>query len=168
MGSHVLGFLEEEKRGCRQGDPISAYLFFAQKCLQFLLKKTKMLKGLLSVRRNVKYQFADDSELFQNGKSKTFEETIRVLGDFGNKSGLKINIEKKKKMKKRRSKTLVWLGSNINSNIRCMPHLKFEWNPTKFKILGIWFTNDPKRCTRLNIDTKFQEVKSLFIMWSGG
>ena len=42
-----------------------------------------------------------------------------------------------------------------------MPHMKFEWNPTKFKILGIWFTNDPKRCARLlNTDSKFQEVKA--------
>ena len=63
---------------------------------------------------------------------------------------------------------LGWLGSNINSNIRYMPHLKFEWNPANFKIVGIWFTNDPKRCARLNIDIKFQEVKRVSIMWSGG
>ena len=25
-----------------------------------------------------------------------------------------------------------------------MPHLQMEWNPPKFKILGIWFTNDLK------------------------
>ena len=46
-----------------------------------------------------------------------------------------------------------------------MPHLKFEWNPPKFKILGIWSTNDLGSCARLNFDTKFQEVKSLFIIW---
>ena len=108
------------------------------------------------VRPNIKYQFADDPELFQNGKSKTFEETIRVLNDFGNKSGLKISIEKI---------IVIWLGSNTNSNIRYMPHLKFEWNPPKFKILGIWFTNDLESCARLNFDIKFQEVKSLFIIW---
>ena len=39
-------------------------------------------------------QFADDTDLFQNGKGKTFEETIRALGDFGNKSELKIYTEK--------------------------------------------------------------------------
>ena len=84
------------------------------------------------VRPNIKYQFADDPELFQNGKSKTFEETIRVLDDFGNKSGLKINIEKT---------IVIWLGSNTNSNIRYMPHLKLEWNPPKFKILGLQTTS---------------------------
>ena len=95
--------------------------------------------------------------MFQNGKSKTFEETIRVLDDFGNKSGLKSNIEKKT--------AVIWLGSNPNSNIRYMPHLKFEWNPPTFKIFGIWFTNDLESCARWNVDTKFQEVKSLFIIW---
>ena len=25
-----------------------------------------------------------------------------------------------------------------------MPHLQMEWNSPKFKILGIWFTNDLK------------------------
>ena len=84
------------KRRCRQRDPISPYLFIlCAEILVIMIKKTEILKGLLSVRPNIKYQFADDTELFQNGKSKTFEETIRVLNDFGNKSGLKINIEKK-------------------------------------------------------------------------
>ena len=80
---------------------------------------------------------------------------IRVLDDFGNKSGLKINIEKT---------IVIWLGLNTNSNIRYMPHLKFKWNPPKFKILGIWFTNDLESCARLNFVTKFQKVKSLFII----
>ena len=31
--------------------------------------------------------------------------------------------------------------------------------PPKFKILGIWFTNDLESCARLNFDTKFQEAK---------
>jgi len=122
-----------------------------------MIKENRDIKGIIIGQTEHKIsQFADDTELFQNGKSKTFEETIRVLDDFGNKSGLKINIEKT---------IVIWLGSNTNSNIRYMPHLKFEWNPPKFKILGIWFTNDPESCARLNFDTKFQEVKSLFIIW---
>ena len=146
------------KRGCRQGDPISPYLFIlCAEILAIMIKENRDIKGIIIGQTEHKIsQFADDTELFQNGKSKTFEETIRVLDDFGNKSGLKINIEKT---------IVIWLGSNTNSNIRYMPHLKFEWNPPKFKILGIWFTNDLSSCARLNFDTKFQEVKSLFIIW---
>ena len=46
-----------------------------------------------------------------------------------------------------------------------MPHLKFEWNPTKFRILGIWFTNDLKGCAQLNFDIKFQVAKKKCIIW---
>ena len=36
-----------------------------------------------------------------------------------------------------------------------MPHLQMEWNPPKFKILGIWFTNDLKECEVLNFSDFF-------------
>ena len=73
----------------------------------------------------------------KNGDRKSFEETIRVLEDFGNKSGLKIDIEKT---------IIVWIGSEKNSNVRYLPHLNFEWNSPQYKILGVWFTDDPKKC----------------------
>ena len=44
-----------------------------------------------------------------------------------------------------------------------MPHLKFEWNPAKFRILGIWFTNDLKGCAQLNLDVP--GGKKLFMIW---
>ena len=37
---------------------------------------------------------------------------------------------------------LVWLGSKRNSVVKYMQYLGMEWNPPKFKVLGIWFTND--------------------------
>ena len=50
-------------------------------------------------------QFATDADLFQNGKNKAFKETIQVLDDFRNKSGLKIKIG---------TTIIEWLGSNCN------------------------------------------------------
>ena len=95
-----------------------------------MIKENRDIKGIIIGQTEHKIsQFADDTELFQNEKSKTFEETIRVLDDFGNKSGLKINID---------FFFVIWLGSNTNSNIRYMPNLKFEWNPPKFKILMVY------------------------------
>ena len=42
-----------------------------------------------------------------------------------------------------------------------MPHLNVEWNPPKFKILGIWFTNDMKQCEVINFQEQFSEIKAL-------
>jgi len=33
-----------------------------------------------------------------------------------------------------------------------------EWNPPKFKILGIWFTNDLKECEVLNFSEFFWDT----------
>ena len=46
-----------------------------------------------------------------------------------------------------------------------MPHLKIVWNPSQFKILGVWFTQDLKDCETI-IMKSFFEVKALFNTWS--
>lgn len=73
-------------------------------------------------------QFADDTQTFQNGDGISFEETIKILNIFGKISGLNMNCEKT---------SAVWLGRQRRSTKKYMPHLKMEWNPPKFKILGI-------------------------------
>ena len=35
-----------------------------------------------------------------------------------------------------------------------MPHLKTVWNPSQFKILGVWFTQDLKDCEKINYNGK--------------
>ena len=47
-----------------------------------------------------------------------------------------------------------------------MPHLKIVWNPSQFKILGVWFTQDLKDCEKINYNEFFFEVKALFNIWS--
>ena len=47
-------------------------------------------------------------------------------------------------------------GSVINEIL-----LQMEWNPPKFKILGIWFTNDLKECEVFN----FSELFFLFVFF---
>ena len=59
----------------------------------------------------------------------------------------------------------VWLGSDKNSVVRFMNHLDIDWNPPKFKILGIWFTNDLKNCYDINYQEKLADVKHLFKVW---
>ena len=40
-----------------------------------------------------------------------------------------------------------------------------NWNPDKFKLLGIWFTNKIEGMTELNMKDKFTEIKKLFNIW---
>ena len=37
-----------------------------------------------------------------------------------------------------------------------------DWNPPKFKILGVWFTVDLTDCEEINYNDKFSEMKMLF------
>ena len=144
------------RRGCRQGDPISPYLFIlCAEILAIMIRENIHIKGIQIGEAEYKIsQFADDTELFQNGDRETFEETIKTLVSFGEKSGLKINIEKT---------FAVWIGTN--NRVKFMPHLKFTWNPDKFKVLGIWFTPNLDRCIQLNLEAKMQEVRALMNIW---
>ena len=47
-----------------------------------------------------------------------------------------------------------------------MPHLKIVWNPSQFKILGVWFTQDLKDFEFFYYNEMFFEVKALFNIWS--
>ena len=79
-------------------------------------------------------QFADDTQLMNNGeKKKTFEKSVDAINKFGKVSGLFLNADKTQ---------AIWLGSKKYSRVKYMPHLKMVWNPTTLKILGIWLTQD--------------------------
>ena len=74
----------------------------------------------------------------------------------GKKSGLFLNAG---------NTSAIWLSTGLNSPVTYMPHLNMEWNPPKFKVLGIWFTNDTKHCEVINFQEKFSEIKALYKVW---
>ena len=57
----------------------------------------------------------------------------------------------------------IWPGNKQNSPVEYMPHLQMEWNPPKFKLLGIWFTNGLKECEVLNFCDKFSQIIMSFV-----
>ncbi|WP_419609554.1 reverse transcriptase family protein [Thiolapillus sp.] len=146
------------QRGCRQGDPISPYLFIL--CVEILanmIRQNENIKGIVIGETEHKIsQYADDTEIMLEGDEKSFQETINTIEIFGKASGLFLNAGKT---------SAIWLGSRQNCPIKYMPHLHMEWNPCKFKILGIWFTNDLKNCELLNFKDKFFEIKALYKTW---
>ena len=40
-----------------------------------------------------------------------------------------------------------------------------EWNPSKFKVLGVWFTNNVNDCVGINYAENFAEVHRLMQLW---
>jgi hypothetical protein len=145
-------------RGCRQGDPISPYIFvLCVEILAVMIRENENIKGVVinGVEQKIS-QYADDTEFTLNGDEKSFENCINVLDKFGRKSGLFVNAEKCSAM---------WLGSMKNSPRKFMQNLKIIWNPPKLKVLGIWLTNDLKECTQLNYSEKFYEARKLMQIW---
>ena len=91
------------------------------------------------------------------GIKKSYENLFKHLKRFGDISGLKLNADKTNN---------IWLGSILNSEIRWLPHLNMTWNPPKFKILGLWFTNNFEGMEQMNTFDKYLEAKTLFNLWA--
>ena len=147
------------KRGCRQGDPVSPYLFIlCAEILSIMIKEESVIKGIQIQEIEYKIaQFADDTQLISKGDRTSFEQSIAILEKFGKVSGLFMNTDKSQ---------AIWLGSMKKSPIRYSPHLRMIWNPDKFKILGIWLTQDLSNIHTINYNDKLSEIKLLFNIWS--
>ena len=86
------------KRGCRQGDPVSSYLFLlVAEILAIMVKNNKNFKGIqINNKEHRLSQFADDTSFILNGSKSSFIEAIDMLNKYAKISGLKVNTEKNK------------------------------------------------------------------------
>ena len=124
------------RRGVRQGDPLSPYLFLlCAEILAQMIREKDEIKGIqIEDREALLSQFADDTALYLDGSKESFEACITILNKFASHSGLTINF----------SKTMViWLGSKKNSDERFLRDMNFTWDPggpenSKFRYLGIY------------------------------
>ena len=93
-------------RGCRQGDPISAYMFLmAAEILLMLIKSNKYIRGIRINNKEYKIsQFADDTTLTLDDSQVSLRVALNTLETYGTYSGLKMNKEKTKVIWLRRKK----------------------------------------------------------------
>ena len=145
-------------RGCRQGDPVSPYIFvLCAEILSHVLRESREVKGLIVYNKEFKVsQYADDTTLLLKPDYNTVVEVLRILKWFKNISGLHINKDKT---------NIVKLGATRGRSIPWQGKFGFKW-ATNFEILGIHYDiNHMNEITEINIFKKMCEIKKLIRIW---
>ena len=91
----------ELSRGCRQGDPISPYIFvLCAEILSYVIREKSDIKGIRVFDTEVKLStYADDTTIYLNADKESLSGVMRVLDWFKKISGLGIDKEKIKVIK---------------------------------------------------------------------
>ena len=148
-------------RGCRQGDPLSPYVFLiCAEALGYLIRKNKNIKGIAVDNIECKIsQYADDSTIILDGSNESLLQTLNILELFKQLSGLKINEDKT---------NVIYIGSlrymRPNRNITSK---KLHWvEDGKFSALGVHFSINLVDMIDLNYQSVLESVINLMRHWS--
>ena len=155
------GFLSESipiKRGCRQGGPISPYLFLiGAEILARLIQSNPKIIGLVIDTTEFKLtQFADDTTLILNGSQHSLQAALNVLEIFGSISGLKMNRDKTK---------IIWIGAKKFSKDELKVSEKLSWGSSNFTLLGLKFSINLSEIPKINYDSVLHTIKREIEKW---
>ena len=145
-------------RGCRQGDPLSPYLFIiGVELLAIKLKANPNIRGItINGSEPLVNQYADDTFLMFDGSETSLEETVKCFDSFYCVSGLKINKSKTK---------AVWVGSKKFSDHILCPNFNLKWSHSNFRVLGLDFSINLDAMVDINFSKKIKEVAKVLKSW---
>ena len=148
------GYLSEQfvlGRGCRQGDPLSPYLFIlAIEPLAMAIKNHNSIQGLTVGHNQFKIgQYADDTFLLLDGTENSLREAINIFHLFFQCSGLKMNMQKTQ---------VAWIGLVWNEDIRLCQELNLNW-VRSFKLCGTEFANNIEEIMHINYKPRLDSTK---------
>ena len=88
----------KSKRGCRQGNPISPYIFIpCSELLALAFRNEPNFGGIKVLEKDPRLsQYADDTSIFMKASSANLNMSLEILNWFYSKSALKINVSKTK------------------------------------------------------------------------
>ena len=151
MTVKVNGFLTEEipiRRGVRQGDPLSFYLYiFVNEILSLQLRANQNIVGFqVGGEKIISMHYADDTTIaiLQN---RCFKEVYKELELYEAATGAKVNFEKT---------TGLWTGAWKNRTDEPIP---ITFTNTNVKTLGVYYGNqNPAHETFTEISNKIKKT----------
>ena len=146
-------------RGCRQGDPLSPYIFLlCVEILAHMIRQSKHVKGIkINVTEYLISQYVDDTSLFFEASEKSLRTVLNLISYYAKFSGLGINIDKTR---------VIWLGNMKGSNRKLCEDLNQNWEQGHFTVLGVKFSVDLEEMLLLNYEDKISQIRKILQQWS--
>ena len=157
MGGYLTDQINLEQ-GVPQGDIISPFIFIL--CVEVLLIKicyTRHITGITYAKREDRCSaYADDATLFMIRTEENLRNTINILHQFSQLSGLHCNLDKTK---------VVPIGGNFDIQNKICPEINLEW-VTSFTILGLMVDQKLEKLSD-NFTRIHTKCKTIINSWKG-
>ena len=145
-------------RGVKQGGPCSPYFFLIlAETLSLLLRGNKEIKGFkISQFDRILGQFADDMDMYLLNDEHSVNTVIRLLNEFKDNSGFKINYDK----------TVMYrIGSLKATNAKYYTKPMLNWVQHPIEILGVTVSTNQKEMMLLNYNSLCNKTQAILNSW---